>query len=157
MFEAKVSATCRFHTGSTGSPGQARAVQRSAGTGDQRPAPSAAAAVLAVLLPCHKLCQVSEARARGFHLASTLHTVHPCISLPVSLSPCLSVCLSVPSSRWPGDKFQVLVKQVIKVDLSTMGSFYTLPATDAAAVASTAAASTAVPSTAAAIVNRATF
>lgn len=138
MFEAKVSATCRFHTGSTGSPGQ---------SWHRRPAPSAAAAaVLAVLLPCHKLCQVSEARARGFHLASTLHTVHPCSPLPVSLSPCLSVCLSVPSSRWPGDKFQVLVKQVIKVDLSTMGSFYTLPATDAEA--STAAA---------AIVNRATF
>lgn len=144
MFEAKVSATCRFHTGSTGSPGQSRTEQRSAGTGDQRPAPSAAAAaVLAVLLPCHKLCQVSEARARGFHLASTLHTVHPCS--PLSPLVCLSDCLSVPSSRWPGDKFQVLVKQVIKVDLSTMGSFYTLPATDAAA------------STAAAIVNRATF
>lgn len=123
-------------------PEQCSAVQAQA-TSAQRPV---LLLQLAVLLPCHKLCQVSEARARGFHLASTLHTVHPCS--PLSL--CLSGCLSVPSSRWPGDKFQVLVKQVIKVDLSTMGSFYTLPATDAAA-------STAVASTAAAIVNRATF
>lgn len=46
----------------------------------------------------------------------------------------------------------MLVKQVIKVDLSTMGSFYTLPATDAAASTAVAASTSA-----AAIVNRATF
>lgn len=131
MFEAKVSATCRFHTGSTGSPGQ---------SWHRRPAPSAAAAAVrsAPALP-QTMPSVCSSRARlplGFYLAH-------CASLQPSVP--LSACLSVPSSRWPGDKFQVLVKQVIKVDLSTMGSFYTLPATDAAA------------SSAAAIVNRATF
>lgn len=145
MFEAKVSATCRFHTGSTGSPGR---------SWHRRPAPSAAAAAVrsAPALP-QTMPSVWSSRARlplGFYLAH-------CASLQpsVSLSLCLSCCLSVRSSRWPGDKFQVLVKQVIKVDLSTMGSFYTLPAT--AAAASTAVSSTAAASTAAAIVNRATF
>lgn len=75
---------------------QATPEQRSAGTGDQRPV--LLLLQLAVLLPCHKLCQVSEARARGFHLASTLHTVQLllasfCLSLSVSLS--LSVWLSL--------------------------------------------------------------
>lgn len=147
MFEAKVSATCRFHTGSTGSPGQTSAVQCSA---VQAQATSAQWCCC-----CSSQCScLATNYAKCLKLARAASTwLLPCTlcilaALCLSLSVCLSACLSVPSSRWPGDKFQVLVKQVIKVDLSTMGSFYTRPATDAAAVASTAAA---------AIVNSATF
>lgn len=123
MFEAKVSATCRFHTGFTGSPDcRARPEQRRAEQA-RRPAPSARALKPCRLLLLPQLCQVSEARARGFLLARLLLLLLGHVCPPLSLS------LSLTHYSWPGDKFLLLVKQVIKVDLSTMGSFYTLPAT----------------------------
>lgn len=53
------------------------------------------------VLLCHKLCQVSEARARGFLLASTLHTVQFLLpSVCPSHSRSLSLCPFVALARW---------------------------------------------------------
>lgn len=88
MFEAKVSATCRFQPQSGASSAQAHALKLIA---------RAQALVLNSSISSlgHKLCQVSD--ARGFYDL-----------LSVTESP----------QCWPGDKFLLLVKQVINGDLS---------------------------------------